>query len=87
MRSEFDRYGLGRQRVLVGVLQCLGSLGLWAGLIWPQLGQLAAGCLALLMLLGVGVRIKIKDPFLRITPALGYFLLNLWICVTGYPSS
>lgn len=85
MRYEFNRYGLGNRRLLVGFFQVLGAIGLLVGFVVPAIGLLASGCLSLLMLLGVGVRIKIKDTFLQTTPALFYCLLNAWICITGYP--
>lgn len=72
MLGEFSRYGLARQRHLVGLLQIMGACGLVAGIWLPGIGQVAAAGLALLMLLGVGVRIKIKDSFWQTLPALGY---------------
>ncbi len=84
MRREFVRYGLARERVMVGVLQCLGAFGLILGLHWPWIGRAAAGGLALLMLLGVGVRIRVKDSFLQASQALFYFGLNAWICWRGF---
>ena len=72
MRGEFARYGLPRHRHLVGLLEILGAGGLLAGQRLPWLGQLAAAGLALLMVLGVGVRIRIKDSLLQTLPALAY---------------
>ena len=46
--------------------------------------MLAAAGLALLMLLGVGVRIKIRDSFLQTLPALGYLALNAYLCVAAF---
>jgi len=86
MRGEFARYGLARQRHLVGWLQLMGACGLLAGKQVPWLGQLAAAGLALLMLLGAGVRIRIKDSFLKSLPALGYMALNTYLCVAAFHS-
>ena len=84
MRGEFARYGCARQLHLVGVLQLLGACGLLSGMKLPWLGQLAAACLALLMLLGVGVRIKIKDTLVQTLPALGYLALNAYLCFAAF---
>lgn len=80
MVGEFERYGLVRYRVLTGVLQVAGALGLLGGLRFPLIGTLAAGGLAALMLLGFGVRLKIHDGFLRSLPALLYLALSAWLC-------
>lgn len=87
MRSEFARYGLPGQRRLVGLLQIMGACGLLAGNQLPWLGQLAAAGLALMMLVGVGVRIKIKDTFLQTLPALGYLALNAYLSMTAFQHS
>lgn len=87
MRGEFVRYGLTGQRHLVGMLQIVGACGLIAGQQFPWVGQLAATGLALLMLLGVGVRIKISDTLLQTLPALGYLALNGYLCVAAFQGS
>ena len=79
MESEFNRYGLSRYRKLTGVLEILGAVGLLAGILNPVLGVLAAAGLSLLMLAGLGVRVRIGDGLLRSFPALMYLLLNLYI--------
>jgi uncharacterized membrane protein YphA (DoxX/SURF4 family) len=51
MILEFQRFGLpDSQRILTGILQLMGSLGLVAGLFFPVIGSLASGGLALMML-------------------------------------
>lgn len=84
LRREFVRYGIGGQRVLVGVLQCLAGVGLLGGLSQPWMGQAAAGGLALMMLVAVLVRIRIKDSLLQTTPALFYLGLNTYLCLEGF---
>ncbi len=77
MKIEFDRYGLPGRRKLVGALQLLGGLGLIFGLLFtPVLILVASAGLCTLMLLGVAVRIKIKDPWFAILPALSYAALS-----------
>jgi DoxX-like family len=84
LKREFDRYGLGSQRALIGGLQLCAAVGLLGGLSQPWMGRAAAGGLALMMLVGVGVRIKIKDSLLQTTPALFYLVLNAYLCLAAF---
>ncbi len=84
MRREYERYGLSGFRTLVGTSQLLGALGLLVGFHTPWVGQLAAGGLALLMLLGVAVRIRIKDTALQTLPAFAYMVLNAYLALAVY---
>jgi hypothetical protein len=84
MKQEFLRYGLGSQRVWVGLLQWVAGMGLLAGMRVPWMGQVAAGGLALMMLLAVGVRIHIKDNAWQTMPALFYLLLNAYLLLAGF---
>ncbi len=79
LKREFDRYGFGSQRALIGGLQLCAAVGLVAGLSQPWMGRAAAAGLALMMLGAVGVRIKIKDSLLQTTPALFYLVLNTYL--------
>lgn len=83
MVSEFERFGLARFRRLTGVLQLAGSLGLVAGFYSQALLVFSAGGLAMLMLLGVIVRMRIRDPLIAIAPAAFYFCLNLFLVVSA----
>jgi uncharacterized membrane protein YkgB len=84
LQGEFRRYHLGAQCRLVGMLQCLAALGLIAGFWLPWLGQAAAAGLAVMMLVALGVRIRIRDRFVQMLPALGYLALNAYLCVAGF---
>lgn len=84
LQQEFRRYQLAAQCRLVGALQCLAAVGLAAGLWLPWLGQAAAGGLALMMLVALAVRIRIKDSLLQMVPAAGYLALNAGLCVAGF---
>jgi len=84
LRKEFVRFGLSSLRRLIGFLQICGALGLLAGFRYPLLGQAAAGSLALMMLLAILVRIKIRDGFLKTTPAILYCLLNGYLVLFAY---
>ena len=79
MKEEFDRYGLSRFQKLTGLLEVLGALGLLLGLKFKILLTISSSGLAILMLLGFGVRIKIKDSFIQSFPAFFYMLLNFFI--------
>jgi uncharacterized membrane protein YkgB len=84
MRREFVRYGMPAQRALVGCLQLAAVVGLLAGLSQPWMGRAAAGGLTLMMLVGVGVRIKIKDTLLQTCPALFYLALNAYLFFAAF---
>jgi hypothetical protein len=81
MRAEFERFGLARVRRLTGALEVVGGLGLLVGLAIPAVMPIAAGGLALLMLLGVITRLRVRDPLLEIVPAAVLMLLNTFVVV------
>ena len=82
MKTEFKRYGLNDKRKLVGILQLAGALGLIFGYLYSPFACLfSASGLCLLMLLGFGVRLKIRDSVLQSTPALFYAVLNGYIAL------
>jgi hypothetical protein len=77
MIVEFERYRLARFRMLTGYLQILGAIGLLVGfLISPVAGLVAALGLSLQMLLGLGVRLLIRDSLLQCLPSFGFMLIN-----------
>ncbi|NNE02641.1 MAG: DoxX family protein [Eudoraea sp.] len=85
MKLEFERYGLGKKRLLIGYLQLAGSLGLLIGYFaYPLLTMIASAGLSLLMFMGVGVRLKIKDPKVALLPALTYALLCCFLFISLY---
>ena len=79
--SEFSRYGLSQWRTTAGTFQLLGVAGLVAGIWIPWAGMVASAGLAVMMMLGVAVRVKIRDSVLQTLPAFAYMLLNAWIFV------
>ncbi|WP_291968128.1 DoxX family protein [Maribacter sp.] len=82
MIDEFARFGLKNQRILTGYLQVLGGLGLILGyFLSPILVFVSAVGLTLLMFLGFGVRIKIKDSIAESLPSLILGLINLFIAI------
>ncbi len=82
MKTEFIRYGLGEWRLLVGVLQLVGAAGLLLGYFYlPVLSVIAAGGLSLLMILGFGVRLKLKDTVLQSAPSFFFAVINAYIAI------
>jgi energy-coupling factor transporter transmembrane protein EcfT len=79
MKRDFERFGLGRFRTLTGALEVLGALGLIAGAFWPPLVLFSAGGLALLMMMGIVARIRVRDSLAQTLPALLLMCMNLFI--------
>jgi hypothetical protein len=84
MQNEFKRFGLEKFTTLTGVLELLGGVGLLVGLKYGFILLISSGGLALLMLLGLGVRIKIKDNFWLSFPSFFFMVLNLFIFLTQF---
>jgi len=80
MVAEFQRYRLEGFRVLTGLLQILGATGLLVGLSSPFIGMIASGGLAVQMLLGFCVRVKIRDSLLQASPSFIFMLINAYLC-------
>ena len=78
-KSEFERYGLPQFRKLTGFLQLVGGLGILFGFFWNPLSMISTAGLSVLMLLGFGVRIKIKDSVIQSFPSFFYFALNAFL--------
>jgi hypothetical protein len=79
MEAEFERYGLSRFRRSTGALEVLGGAGLLVGLLVAEVMLLASAGLALLMLLGIGARVRVRDPFLEMLPAIILMVMNVFI--------
>jgi len=82
--KEFERYGLSRYRVLTGILQLLGAVGLLTGFLNAWIGLSAAMGLSLLMLAGFVTRLKIRDSFWQTMPSFFFMLLNAYIAHQFY---
>jgi hypothetical protein len=76
MKSEFRRFGLEKFGQLTAVLEILGAVGLMAGILINSILLISSAGLAILMLLGVLVRLKVKDGLFVTMPALFYMGLN-----------
>ena len=79
--NEFYRYGLSEYRTIVGFFQLLGGIGAIIGVFDKRILTISSLGLSVMMLLGVGVRIKINDTFIQTLPALTYLIVNAIICI------
>lgn len=79
MEMEFKRFGLEKFGLIIMTLQFLGATGLLVGLLFNPLLIISSLGLALLMLAGFLVRLKLKDGILVSLPALFYMSLNAYI--------
>ena len=79
MKSEFVRFGLSDFGALTAILEIVGALGLLVGLFLNDILLISSGGLALLMFLGVIVRLKINDGLRASLPALFFLGLNSYI--------
>ena len=82
MKMEFKRFGLEKFGLIIMTLQFLGATGLLVGLLFNPLLIISSLGLALLMLAGFLVRLKLKDGILVSLPALFYMSLNAYIFLT-----
>ena len=76
LEAEFARYGFADMRSLVGVLEILGGIGVLIGLGLPLLGAAAAAGLTTLMVLGLAVRLRLRDSLRQMFPAAALALVN-----------
>jgi hypothetical protein len=81
MKKEFKRFGLEKYALLTIFLELLGAVGLLVGYFFniKLILVLSAVGLALLMFLGILIRIKVKDGLFVILPAIFFLLLNIYI--------
>ncbi len=79
MKSEFKRFGFESAGPITAILELLGALGLLIGLKFNLILLISSGGLAILMLLGVGIRIKVRDTLWAILPAVFFMVLNAYI--------
>jgi hypothetical protein len=79
MRSEFKRYNLESFRILTGILEILGGVGSLLRPLNDTIYSLACLGLFLLMFMGIIVRIKLKDPLIKIMPALILMVTNFYL--------
>ena len=79
MVSEYSRWGYSDQRILLGFTQLMGGTGLLIGINNSVMLSLVSFLLTFMMITAVFVRIKIKDSFTNMFPAIFYCALNFII--------
>ena len=79
MVNEYQRWGFGKYRKLIGFSQILCGAGLLIGLEYLALLQFASLSLIIMMTLAILVRVKIKDNISEILPAITYLVLSCLI--------
>jgi hypothetical protein len=79
MLREFRRYGLEKFRMLTGFLELLGGAGTLVGFIYSPAFLISTAGLGLLMFLGFLVRIRVRDPWAQMLPAIILMLINLFL--------
>ena len=79
MKNEFKRFGLEKMGLTTVVLEIIGALGLLVGLKFNFILVISSLGLALLMLAGLIVRLKLKDSIWISLPAFFYMVLNTYI--------
>ena len=84
MEREFVRYRFASQRAIIGGFQLCAAIGLLVGLSQPWMGRAASAGLTVMMLVAIGVRVRIKDTFWQMTPAIFYLLLNAYLCLSAF---
>jgi hypothetical protein len=83
MKNEFKRFNLERFALLTIFFEFMGAAGLLIGLYFNPILIISSGGLSLLMLLGVMVRIKIKDSIWVTLPAVLFMVLNFYIFISA----
>ncbi|MEX0997868.1 MAG: DoxX family protein [Flavobacteriaceae bacterium] len=84
MKQEFVRFQLKKLGLVVVVSEILGAVGLLVGFwFYKPLLIVASGGLTVLMLLGLIVRLRLKDSLWVSLPALFYMILNAYIFYIG----
>lgn len=83
MKNEFKRFGLEKIGLTIVLLEIAGALGLLVGLKFYFILMISSFGLALLMLAGLIVRIKLKDSIWISLPAFFYMVLNTYIFCTS----
>ena len=80
MKEEFIAYGLPSWIMyLVGILKVTFSVGLLAGLWFPEVVRFSASGIAVLMFFAILMHAKIKDPLTKSIPAITFMVLSILI--------
>jgi len=80
--GEFDRWGMSVLRRVTATLELVGAVGLLIGFIVPIIAHIASVGLCLMMILATMVRIRIRDPFYAMIPAIMLAIINAYLALT-----
>lgn len=80
-KGEFERYGMPAVRQFVGLLEVLGGAAVILGIAIAPLGAFAAAGLTALMVLGLLVRVRVRDARRLMVPAASLGILNAVLVV------
>lgn len=80
--GEFDRWGMSGLRRTTATFELAGALGLLVGLFVPVVALVASTGLCLMMILATIVRIRIRDPFYAMIPAIMLAIINAYLALT-----
>ena len=83
MVNEYQRWGFGKYRKIIGLSQILCGGGLLIGIKFLIILQFASLSLAIMMSLAILVRIKINDNISEILPAISYLVLSILILISN----
>jgi len=83
MVNEYQRWGFGKYRKIIGLSQILCGGGLLIGIKFLIILQFASLSLAIMMSLAILVRIKINDNISEILPAISYLVLSILILMSN----
>lgn len=81
LRTEFSRYGMPGVRNFVGVMEMAGGAAVLSGLAFAPVGTLAAAGLTVLMILGLVVRVRLRDTPRLMVPAAALGVVNAVLVV------
>ena len=83
LKGEFEVYGLAPWMFyLVGGLKILSAIGLLVSIWIPELQNIFAFILLLLLFGSVIMHIKVRDPLIKSIPALALIIMLLYIIVS-----
>ncbi|WCK52600.1 DoxX family protein [Aneurinibacillus sp. Ricciae_BoGa-3] len=68
-------------RLLTGVYQTIGAVGLVIGFWLPWFKGLSGIWIAIMMLVAIVLHLRVKEPFLQSVPAIVVFLLSVLVII------
>jgi len=83
LKGEFEVYGLASWMFyLVGGLKIISALGLLVSIWFPELQNIFAFILLLLLSGSVIMHVKVRDPLIKSLPAISLIVMLIYIIVS-----